>query len=641
MLTNLLFFLILTLGAVAGIAFSGRRFEEVLPIGAIGIVLILFVTGLFGIPLHFGSIAVILLYVVLAGYGLLRVGKRQDMTWRGFFTDRLLTPAFFIFLVIFLGLSYLNDGRLATGWDEFTHWMDSVKAMTVVDDFTTNPNSGSMFYNYPPGMSLFQLFLQHLYLFTHPGGSFNEWRVYFAYQVLFVSILLPFLKDLTWKRPLELILLPLTLLLALTLIFHDLYMSLYIDAFLGILAGVGMAFLFVKKELELVDCLYLGLLLFLLTLAKDAGILLSLFVALTYVLLTWASRRKIIFVKTTGFKDRCLTIFPPLLMLLASYLPRALWMNEVRISGGNSPSVPVRFGDFLGILFWGKEDLETHREEVVQNFAERFTGWTLPIGNLLLSYAWLTVLGLALAVLMIVCYEKGIRKALARYSFVVLMTFLMLAVYVLGLGALYISRFTDYEASYLASYDRYMNIGYMALAVFLILCTVYALERLRQPVATAAEALLLLFTVSAGPTDYMRYFLTRENVEVSISWRSPYQTIANQIEQLLPEDARIYMVAQESYGEEGVVFHYVLRPREIKKIASLGGPYSEGDVYSLDLTPEEWMDKLVEKYDNVIIFRLNDGFVERYSELFENPDDIVQGAFFTIDRENRRLVRIE
>ena len=65
-----------------------------------------------------------------------------------------------IFLLVFFAFSVFNAGKLASTWDEFSHWIDIVKAMTTVDDFGTNPQSLSTFKSYPPAMSIFQYVLQ-------------------------------------------------------------------------------------------------------------------------------------------------------------------------------------------------------------------------------------------------------------------------------------------------------------------------------------------------------------------------------------------------------------------------------------------------------------------------------------------------
>lgn len=640
MLTNLLFLFILLCGAVSGIFITKRRFEELLPISAMGIIFLLFMVGILGIPLSGGAIIVVILYVGFFGCSLAFTIKKEKGKTVKLLTGNLLTPAFFVFLVIFFALSYFNNGKLATAWDEFTHWIDSVKTMVTVDDFVTNPASGSMFKNYPPSMSLFQFFLQKLHLWLHSGELFNEWRVYFAYQILSVAMWMPFLKNLKFRRLPEMLLVPGILILAPVLIFRDFYMSLYVDAFLALLAGCGMAYIFVRKEKGKTDLVYLGLLLFTLTLAKDTGRLLSLFVALTFVLEQWHQNRKRILEKTAAWKQRLSMILMPLLMFLPAYIPHLLWKNEVRISGVPQASVPVRFIRFLGILWFGQTDTEYARDGVVRSFAREFFANRRQIGQWPVSYALITVLLILFVILAVFCYTKKVEKDTGRYILISVMTFLMLAVYVLGLGALYISRFTDYEAESLASFDRFMGIGYLAVLMFLFLITIWILTNLEAVISTAFSSLLLLFCICSGPVDQMRYFLSRESVAVSNGYRSGYEDVASKIRKL-PQDTGIYMVSEASSGEDFNVYRYVLKPWKLSATASLGGPFYEGDVFSIQIAPDEWMDTLVDGYDYVVLNNLNDYFYDTYGILFEDPDSIVSHGVYRVDKDQRKLVFVE
>lgn len=201
MFAYIVFFMAISSGSVFCGARFGRKYEEILPITCMGIILILFVFGILGI-LRAGIIVVILLVITLYLLSAALLIKRRK------FDDFLLavfTPAFVIFLVIFIAFAFLNRGRLAYVWDEFSHWVDIVKVMTTLDDFGTNPASQSWFQSYPPGMTLFEFFLQRIVLFFNPNAGFHEASVYVAYQVFFSSLLLPFFKGRSFRDPLPIL----------------------------------------------------------------------------------------------------------------------------------------------------------------------------------------------------------------------------------------------------------------------------------------------------------------------------------------------------------------------------------------------------------------------------------------------------
>lgn len=640
MLANILFLVILLCGALVGITVTRHRFEEILPISAMGIVLILFLTGILGIPLSAGAVLVIVSYLVLGVGGLFWHIRREGKGTVSLLKEKMLTPAFVVFLVIFFSLSFFDRGKLATGWDEFTHWIDCVKTMVIVDDFVTNPESGSAFNNYPPSMALFQFFLQRIYLWIHPGQLFSEWHNYFAYQVFAVSIWMPFMRKLRFRRPFEMITIPVAVVLVPLFFYRDFYMSLYVDAFLGILAGCGMAYLFIKKEKDWTDLIYIGMLLFTLTLAKDSGRVFSLFVVLAFILEQWVQNRKLIFTKEAGWRERMSKILLPLLMLVPAYLPHLLWKNELRISGIPGASVPVRLGTFFGVLFFGKSDTDYGRDQVVYSFAEQFRENRLSIGQLPISFLGVSIILFLLIFLAVLCYQKKVKADAGRYILITVLTIFMAATYVIGTGALYISRFSDYEAYNLASFNRYMGTAYLSATVFLLLVMIEMIICMDVYTSAGFTTLLVLFSVCTGPVDQMEYYLSRQSIAVSAAWRASYDVIAEKIRDL-PVEASIYMVSQESNGEEFVVLRYVLRPWKLSGTASLGGPFYDGDVWSIQVEPEAWMDQLVDSYDYVALKNLNANFYETYGYLFEDENAIKADSIYRIDKENRKLIFLE
>lgn len=109
MFAYIVFFMAISSGSVfCGVRF-GRKYEEILPITCMGIVLILFAFGILGI-LKAGIIVVALLVItlyILSANLLIKKRKFDD------FLLAVFTPGFVVFLVIFIAFSFLNRGRLA------------------------------------------------------------------------------------------------------------------------------------------------------------------------------------------------------------------------------------------------------------------------------------------------------------------------------------------------------------------------------------------------------------------------------------------------------------------------------------------------------------------------------------------------
>ena len=171
MLTQAVFFLLLISGGVFCATFTSKKIEDILPLQFMVMMAVLYTFGLFGHlswGIYFLHIAMILLY------GVSIAANIKTNKWKSTCAN-LFTPAFAILCAMFLVLNICDYGELAHTWDEFSHWMDSVKAMTYLDDFITNPHSESFFKSYPPAMSLLQYFFQKTYLalMVYPGEAYR------------------------------------------------------------------------------------------------------------------------------------------------------------------------------------------------------------------------------------------------------------------------------------------------------------------------------------------------------------------------------------------------------------------------------------------------------------------------------------
>ena len=313
--------IILVSGSVFGVLVFDRKFEEILPITCMGIVLTLFFFGMANrlrLGLYFVIFIIIILYVISFMY--LFKNKQHKTYIYNFFT-----PAFLAFLVLFIILNYANSGKLAVEWDEFSHWMDSIKAMIDLNDFVTNPSSNSMFKTYPPGMALFQYFFQKLYLRLYPNNAFNEGLMFFVRQIFVLSLFFPFLSKLTWNF--KDIACWFTVILLIPLVFyHDFYISIYIDSTVAVLAGCGFSMLLYFEKNSIYKIIYISLIAFTITLAKDVGTFFAIFLSAAFIYDYFKS------ITVTKKCCKLKNILTALLPLISSYVARFLWRLEISLS---------------------------------------------------------------------------------------------------------------------------------------------------------------------------------------------------------------------------------------------------------------------------------------------------------------------
>ncbi len=306
---------------------TGKRYEEILPLTCMGIVLILFLFGLLGL-LKLGVYAVLALAAALYAGGGYFIWRHKRKEAGGAFLAGMLTPGSVLFVCMFLAFWLLNQGRLASEWDEFSHWMDTAKILTTLDDFGTNPAAFASFPSYPPGMSLFQYFFQKIYLLFHPQAVFNEGLAFAAFQVLFFSVLFPFFKELSFRQPLRLMLTCGVVFLFPLLFFQNIYASVQIDSFLGVLSGAGLAAAFLERKWDWSGSLYVWMLCAVLVLAKASGLLFAVVLAAAYaVSLLWRDSRE----PAPRKRGRNLLLCGGAALSVA--LPKLLWTYEVKSAG--------------------------------------------------------------------------------------------------------------------------------------------------------------------------------------------------------------------------------------------------------------------------------------------------------------------
>ena len=255
-----------------------KRFEDTLPLAFIFIMLSLFLFGLVD-QLKFGIFFVIFslgcLYIATICFICIKHNGKELIF-------NFFTAPFFIFTVLFVTCLYINYGKLADSWDEFSHWMDCVKAMSSLDHFVTSRESHSNFQSYPPAMALLQYFSQKIFLYVHKGAEFNEWRMYLIYQLFVLSMFFPFFRNLTIKKPIEFIIFSCILFLLPLVFFHGLYTEIWIDPFVAILAGCGFARVLYKEKDDVSYHLYMIGICITLVLAKDIGLFFGLFIGIAY-----------------------------------------------------------------------------------------------------------------------------------------------------------------------------------------------------------------------------------------------------------------------------------------------------------------------------------------------------------------------
>lgn len=622
---DLLFILLIISGSVYAAVKCELRFEETMPVFSMGLVMVLFSFGLFGI-LQVGMLAISILAFCLYMLTISELCNRQKLRTVSQF---LITPGSVFFVLICIMLSVCNDGKVASQWDEFSHWVDIVKAVTAIDDFGTNPAANSVFQSYPPAMILFQYSIQKMNQWVHPGIGFSEWRVFYGYQLFSVIVMLPFFRNVQWNQMLRWLFLAIIVLLA-PLLFFNMYNTAYIDLFVGLLFGAGMAMVLLWPSDDVLGTATVCLICAVLTLSKDVGILFALTISLAYCTGAFFCGSK---TKNGTFG------FLPVTPWVATFLPKFLWEWEIRRSGcvkifGNRISWSVLLEVILG------RDT-SYRAGLVHSYWNALCDKTVSLKNLPVSLNYISLL--IIFAILLGClyffYKRNHYEQIGKLGAVLGCSAFALVAYVVGLCIIYMFKFSEYEATRFASMERYLNIPFLGIWLFILLSAEHLASSMRR--TREIELCLILVIILCVPVQNFIMFTQRDYVRESQWVRAPYETLRQQIQIHCDGNDTIYFISQENKGFDFWVSRFNARPNHIEGAWSIGEPFYDGDVWTENISQTAWRSMLLKDYDYVALYKINAYFLEQYGGLFEKPEEITVNTLYRINRESGMLQKCE
>lgn len=642
MISTIFLLLILLSGSFLGAVRFHRRFEAIIPITCIGIVLVLFLFGLLGqmlLGVHAVIAAALSIYVYV-GYLCLITPPSERKEHRGRLARNLVTPGLFIFLAYFC-FFYLGDFNLrATVTDEFTHWMYCVKTTTYLNDFSTNPAAYSRFPSYPPGMCLFQYFFQKIYLLTKPAMPFSEWRAYLAYQILMVSLGMPFLQRLSFKRPLEMLLnASIPLFIHLPFFFGYNFAGVMIDAFVGAAAGYTFAMVLLGSDSDYLTPISISMYCAMLVLSKDVGMFFAFFAAIAYLLrcLFLLTARK----SPSEPGNRCRSFLPIGLPLASALTAKLLWKIKVVTSG-----CFIQFNNKIDLLSYTKmfflHNDSTYRQTVVDRFKEAFFSFRILYYPVPVTYFFAFCL---LSLLLVLAVWGLIRRGFPKGATVstALLLYFSLCIYIYSMGATYVYNFTEKEALELASYDRYIRMSFLAIWVVICLTFCRLVSQINSPVRSTLwtmVCLTALYTIT--PFHDVLAFITREDVDQSYVCRSQFIPLTELLEDCCGESDGIYLICQDDVAMANLIMRLNAYPAHLS--SSLGIRFGPEDtqidgIQFRNVSPADWWSCLCSDYDYVAILTADEYFKNTYGVMFEDPTQITDNTLFRVDSEKGVLVK--
>lgn len=599
--------LILCSTSYFGSAFTKRNGELFLPITVFGMIAITYLFGIFNI---LDKSIYMIWTITIASYLIGTIKIIFDKSIKEFVKN------FFSFGIIFFVLSVLllivyNRGRYFSSWDEFSHWGAVVKSMYYNKELSVFPNSHLQFKSYLPGFSLFLYDIQLII------GSYVEYYVIVASKIFYFALMSCFIP-LFRKQGKTLIYLGAVILIP-TILFSNFYYTILIDPILPIVAAFLIIFILKSEKLRSFEWIIIILGMLTLYLLKDVG---KFFVLIVYSALIY----KLYLEKEGVFKKRIVSIYKEdsiwiilsVIIVLFAHLSwnALLEMYEVTQSFNEK----VILSDFAKVVLGY---IQGYRVTVFQNFLSAlFNSSLFTISNI-------DICAIHVGLLIVSCIIISKLKNNKTYLFLTCTFFMYYCLYLVGLLVMYMYKFSEYEATKLASFSRYLN---CLLLLFLIIFFFEIITSVRK--MRGIWIICFILTLSNFNLTFSEYY-NRNN---PFQDRKEIIEIKNTIKEKIPGRHDIVVIAQNDNGWIYQKANYEFM--EISK--NIIGGWSFGtadDIWTRDYTDEEFYSYL-RQYDVCYISVVDNEFIDKYGRYFENSKNMKNNSLYIYDANEELYVLV-
>ncbi len=614
-----------------------RRFSDALAPACIIQILLMLLSGIILGSVSLGILCGVILAIAEIVIFLLRNHPLYDGKPGDSLSSHLLKPiltypfhkicdnsGFLIFILIFLAIALMNIGKYFHMWDEFTHWGVFIKEMLRTDHLYCASDKVITHGDYVPGIALFETLWERLTF------RYQEADAYRAIQLLQMAMLLPLAsvnldKGKSRIRYLVEICCRTSVIIGVPLLFHsfNFYHTIYQDAAVGITLFYCM-WLAHAEDFSRYKLWVLTLALSMLLLTKQMAI------AFLPTVILYALVRDLLFERK---RIRQLWGY-----LIPTVVPLLIWSAYNRYAGvhaGTGSEGGQGYGGhglslLIGVLTH-RADIPWQRNFENNYFPALFSGHGV-IGKL--SFVPLLLILLLLFALPIFMKRKDLGARVR--IFLPSLWFLLASIYYIFLfWYLYLTAFNDMECVQLYSFERYMST--ISITFVYLLLMVWVTECLPKRVGVRMGAMILLAVLFPLCALFARQgqigamlpgFLRGEQAEMGEE--------AEYLRTHVPSDRSVYVVSRGDRGFGGNVLIYASWPMDVKK-ASPGPEAFPGDIWSSDISVEEFVDKVTEK-DYLWLYQIDDLFKETYSEAFADPSVVVEGSLFEVEEQNGKIV---
>ena len=450
-------------------------------------------------------------------------------------------------------------------WDEVGGWAKTQKLIYDTDALL-NANSPMSLRSYPPGQQLFQ------YYFTK-SSWWSEKHLLVAQNIFLLSGLLALVGALitriTWAALVYLALLPVIY------FFHFDYTTIYADPMLAsVFAGcLGLA---LKPRSGRIDDVALAVCLCGFVLLKDIATVFATLSLALYCLNVFHSQDA----TNSAIRQRITQTGTALFISIAALfavLRSWQWYVSVIGTSKNEP-LHVTLKTFTEAAFQSRLGT-TVSGFIFQVFKPDYFSGSFGSQSFNLSLAGVVAAIVVIGVL-IVALTPSPRRMTMLFS--VGGMFAGALGYLLLLLWLYLTYFTEYEGTRLASFDRYSMTYLLAWGLASSALLIATISRFAPRYLIAIPLLGLSLAFAFAPAKFYTDVRRTPIDQASFEKKKKTQALADEVRKHIKPDEKVYFIAQNTNGYERHLFDYAMLPYPPVDCWSIGKKYDSGDVWSCD-----------------------------------------------------------
>ncbi len=616
---------------------------------------------IFAFGLSTSSVILSILIGVLFVFSLIYSFKKR--TLKKNITLFFNNPSLIIF-ILFIGIYtiFVRDNHIYT-WDDFSHWGLAVRSIYVFDGLKI---TSGILQPQTLGTPILNAFIVSLAGFRE---GFMLCGMYFIY---WAALLLP-ISNKRWRD--YKIIIPYSLIMysILILISHELRPNLYNDAMLSVIGGALVAYIFTgdMKSKQFIAVLSGGIIL-LPHIKNVTGIVFALF-----VISIWLFNRHF------KNKEELKKNIPSIIFLASGLLISViLYFMTKKVSGGGAFSDDTNWSNPIGsiintvfspigmilicliivcvsLIFILKKKKELYKKPLshlmiiliavlsIYAYIKLDDGSKVLINAFIKNISALKIYEIQVYKLISTCIISGIIFYIAGIKPDKKKKFLNLSIFLILQGLIYClililaySKFPYDRALSSSSLDRYFS-SYIFYAIIAISGILIALPDFWN--STKAHLVSIFIALGLVCITILPPPLTIYNYENDVIYSYTYNYEAEGYGEIIKRNTtsedKIYIITQGDSGHLKFLMKYASVPSYVDaQYFSLGPPKYDGDLWSVNISADEWSRHLIDNsYNYCFLHTIDDYFIENYYKLFEDKTSMKKGSLYKIIQENNQV----